>query len=148
MNKSRATIETSDTTFKAQDDSGMSIDARFDQQSDIMPLSAHPAFGAISDLLDMSFVTRRSGGAMYYNAFNLELAQAYIAPVSGRVRVTDPNAGGFPNADRTAQPLLPLSPEGLPGAFRIWCSWSMTNPLDSKRIRHAAEARAWLRRTD
>ncbi len=147
MNKKPATISVSDSLFTASDDDGLSIRAEFDQRDDLVPLSTHAAFGAISDLLDMSFVTRRQNGRLLYNAFNLELSHAYVAPASGRIRTADGDPLGFPEAEFEARPLEPVAPRGLPGAFRIWCSWSMTNPLDSKRVCHANNARAWLRRT-
>jgi hypothetical protein len=92
----------------------------------------------------MSFVTRRGGGKLLYNAFDLQLDRAYVAPATGHVSVIDPSNGGFQNADISVPALQPHKPQGLPGAFRIWCSWSMTNPMDSKRIRRATKARHWL----
>ena len=148
MNKSNADIDVTDSTFTASLPGYENfIHGRFEQQDVISPLSDHPEHGRISDLLDQSFVTERSSGRQLFNAFNLQLDRAYVAPVSGHVTVNDPNDGGFPSADIHFSPLGHDATPGLPGAFRIWCSWSMTNPLDSKRIRHAAEARSWLQRT-
>lgn len=147
MNKSKAEIDVLDTSFTANDKQGLKIDAQFEQHSDPVAASQHPAQGAISSLLNQSFITRRDSGKLLYNAFNLELDRAYIAPASGKVSVEDPSSGGFAPTAQTFAPLGNDAPTGLPGAFRIWCSWSMTNPLDSKRVRHAAKARSWLMRT-
>ncbi|MFT5629405.1 MAG: hypothetical protein ACI82I_001389 [Gammaproteobacteria bacterium] len=145
MNKENAVINVSDSRFTATNDAGLNIDARFEQHQDPVALSGHGAHGAISDLLDMSFVTRRNSGKLLYNAFDLQLDRAYVAPATGQISVTDPSVGGFQTTDISIPPLQPVVPKGMPGAFRIWCSWSMTNPIDSKRVRHAAKSRHWLR---
>ncbi len=146
MNKAKADIEVENTHFIASDPGGLSIDARFEQHQLPMPVSSHHAHGTISNFLDMSFLTRRKSGKLLYNAFNLQLDRAYLAPVHGQIRVTDPNPNGFADADLTVTPLQNRTHQTLPGAFRIWCSWSMTNPFDSKRIRHANAARYWVER--
>lgn len=146
MNKEPATIAVSDSQFTATDAAGLNIAARFEQHQTPVALSGHAAHGAISDLLDMSFVTRRNSGHLLYNAFNLQLDRAYVAPATGQVIVTDPSTGGFEDGTFSLPPLQPTAPKGMPGAFRIWCSWSMTNPVDSRRVRHAAKSRHWLRR--
>lgn len=148
MPKSKAEIEVGNTHFTASDPDGMSIDFRAQQHRDPVALSGHPAHGAISNLLDMTFVTRNKNGRMFYNAFDLQLDRSYVAPVTCEVSVTDPSADGFPTTQMDVAPLQDYRSMGLPGAFRIWCSWSMTNPLDSRRVRHAAVARSWVRRND
>ncbi|MEM8554596.1 MAG: NAD(P)-binding protein [Pseudomonadota bacterium] len=147
MNKSDAEINVENTHFSVTDSTGLNIDAQFEQQSGPVAASDHPAQGAILDLLNTTFVTRKSSGGLLYNAFNLEINRAYLAPVSGQVTSHDPHSGGFPAADLSLRPLEQSAPRGLPGAFRIWCSWSMTNPLDSKWVREATEARHWIRAT-
>ena len=146
MPKSWADINVGNSSFTASDEDGLAIDAKFQQRHDPIALSAHRAHSTLSDLLDMTFVTRNKNGRMFYNAFDLQLDRAYVAPVVGEVSVNAPSDAGFPNAQQSLRPLDNYPVSGLPGAFRIWCSWSMTNPLDSKRVRHAAEARAWVRR--
>ena len=148
MDKVRATIEQDDESFRASDSSGRQfVDARFAQLDDPMPLAAHPAFGTVASLLNLPFVTRTPLGGDLYNAFNLELDRAHAAPVSGHVTVTDTQPGGFPAADFDVAPLVPGHPHHLPGAIRVWCSWSMTNPLDGRRIRELAMADAFLKGT-
>lgn len=147
MNKSRADIAVGDNSFTAKNRDGLKLSGNFLQREDPKALSNHPAHGAISDYLNLSFVTRRNSGRLLYNAFNLELDRAYVAPVEGKVTVTDPSPGGFPDMDIKLRPLQDHSLTSFPGAFRIWCSWSMTNPFDSSRIRRAAKARAFIGRT-
>jgi uncharacterized protein with NAD-binding domain and iron-sulfur cluster len=143
MPKSPAEIAVNDSIFTASDGNGMKMEARFEQQSDMQPFSTHPAFGAISDMLDLTFVTRKANGGLMYNAFNLEMAQAFVAPVHAQVKVTDPDPDGFTPLDRSFRPLE--GGEGLPGAFRIWCSWSLGNPFASRQMLDAAKARAFIR---
>lgn len=147
MNKSRARIEQDDRSFRAFEPSGRSfIDATFQQHDDPAPLAGHPAFGTVSALLNLPFVTTSPLGTLY-NAFNLELDHAFAAPVSGEIAVTDRQPGGFPPMTFSAAPLVPAHPHHLPGALRIWCNWSMTNPVDVRRVRQTAIEQAWLKRT-
>lgn len=145
MDKVDADIFVGDNKFMARNSKGLSIQARFEQHDDPVALSGHPAHGAISDLLDMSFVTRRSAGDLLYNAFNLQLDRCFVAPVTAEIIVIDADSGGFPAFSGNLRPLT-RDRWSLPGAFRIWTSWSMTNPLDSKRVLQATEARYWLRK--
>ena len=121
------------------------IDSQFIQTDDPVSLAGHPAMGAVAQMLGTAFVTdSQRCRKLLYNAFDLQLDKAWIAPVHGRVRVKDSTPDGFVDADRDFQPLLPVATQTLPGAFRIWCSWSMTNPADSKRVRQAAKARSFM----
>lgn len=144
MDKVKAGMSIDDSAFTARNSDGLLIQARFEQRTDPVALSGHMAHGAISDLLDMSFVTRRNHGKLLYNAFDLQLDRSYVAPVAAEVSVFDPNSGGFPAFFGTFRPLMHEA-RTLPGAFRIWSSWSMTNPFDSKRVLKATEARYWAR---
>lgn len=147
MDKVFAGTQVDDRSFRATDGAGRTfIDAHFTQHEDPQPLAHHPAFGTVSDLLDLPFVTTGKRGSLF-NVFDMQLDHAWGAPASGHVTVTDTQPGGFPMADLDLTPLRPHHPHGLPGALRIWCNWSMTNPLDSARVRKAAMAQSWLRRT-
>ena len=109
-------------------------------------LAGHPVMGAVAKMLGTAFVTdSQRCRKLLYNAFDLQLDKAWIAPVHGRVRVKDSAPGGFVDADRDFQPLLPVATQTLPGASRIWCSWSMTNPSDSKRAQQAATPPSCMR---
>lgn len=144
MNKEPAEIDVDNSRFSATNGAGLRIDARFQQHTSPIAASRHPAHSQIADLIGTSFVTRKRNGRLLYNAFNLELDHAYIAPVSGQVSIHDPDIQGFDNINQDFAPLGVTKSNRLPGAFRIWCSWSMTNPLDSTRIRHATTARHWI----
>jgi uncharacterized protein with NAD-binding domain and iron-sulfur cluster len=147
MNKAKAAIAVDESSFVARDALGRPfIEARFEQHEDPAPLRQHPAFGALTSLLDLPFVTQSPTHTLY-NAFDMQLEQAWAAPISGHVTITDRQAGGFPPSRIEVKPLRNHDGRSLPGGLRLWCSWSMTNPLDSARIRHAAMARAWLGRT-
>lgn len=146
MDKVRARIECNDSAFRAFDPQGREfIDARFTQHENPAPLAEHPAFGTIAALSTLPFATQGPLGNLY-NSFNMELDEAWAAPVSGHIRVDDPQPGGFPTCDFKAPPLVKSHPHGVPGAVRIWCNWSMTNPFDSRRIRQSSVDRAFLRR--
>ena len=147
MNKSRARITQDDRSFRAFDAQGRPfIDTSFVQRDDPAPLADHPAFGTVSTLLNLPFVTTGPLGLLY-NAFNLELDHAFAAPVSGEIAVSDHQPGGFPPMNFAAAPLVPNHPHHLPGALRIWCNWSMTNPVDVRRVKQTAIEQAWLKRT-
>ncbi len=148
MNKVHAAIATDDRCFRVYDAEERSfIQAEFEQHDEPMPLRDHDAFGAITEILNLPFVTQARSGRHFYNAFNMELSRAHVAPVAAQLSVEDSSKGGFPECLRRFVPLRTGHPARLPGAFRVWCSWSMTNPLDSERIRRSAMAESWLRRT-
>ncbi|MEM8978503.1 MAG: NAD(P)-binding protein [Pseudomonadota bacterium] len=149
MNKAPSTLKMDDESFTSKTSkSPHQIDAKFFQRDDLKPLSDYADFGAISDILNQTFVTGPWwNGGFAYNCFNLQLERAYAAPVVGHIKVEDNDAGGFPALDKHFSALGAAGGGHLPGGFRIWTSWSMTNPLDSKRIRHAAKAQAYLRRS-
>lgn len=147
MNKSRAQMTMTDSAFSGDNGGSMRLHADFVQQDDPVALVTHPAIGAISGLLGTAFVTNSPGNRLLYNAFDMHLDKAWVAPVHGRISVTDKSVGGIHGMNMTFDPLAPGLPAGLPGAMRIWCSWSMSNPLDGNRIRRAAKAWTFLERT-
>jgi uncharacterized protein with NAD-binding domain and iron-sulfur cluster len=144
MNKSRAKMVMGNSTFTGENAQGLRMNAQFNQIGDPVPLTAHPAIGAVARVLGTAFVTDHPVLGLQYNAFDLHLDKAYVAPVNGRVQISDPGPGGFPAVDLRAGPLLPQAVPGLPGAMRLWCSWSLTNPVDGTRIRRVAKARSFM----
>jgi uncharacterized protein with NAD-binding domain and iron-sulfur cluster len=144
MNKSPATMSMTDTIFTAQNPQHLTVKAEFVQQQDPISLANHPAIASITDILGTAFVTRSPVGGLLYNAFDMQLDKAWVAPVHGRLSVLDPSRNGIPAANMQVAPLLASKTNGLPGAMRIWCSWSLSNPLDGTRIRHTAKAKTFL----
>lgn len=147
MDKVRAQITQDDRRFSATTPRGLRLEAQFSQRDDPAPLISHPAAALIASLINQSFVTRRASGRLLYNAFSPELDRAYVAGVSGTLTVRDPDPSGFPTGAWSFVPIEAQPRLGVPGAFRIWCSWSMTNPLDSHRVLEAARSEAWLGQT-
>ncbi len=147
MNKSRAQMTMTESTFTGNNGGSLRVHADFVQQDDPVALVNHPAIGAVSALLGTAFVTNSPGNRLLYNAFDMHLDKAWVAPVHGRVSVSDQTTHGIPTTNLNVDPLAPGLPSGLPGAMRIWCSWSMSNPLDGTRIRRAAKAWTFLERT-
>ncbi|MEL7482169.1 MAG: NAD(P)-binding protein, partial [Pseudomonadota bacterium] len=138
MPKEKMKITADDRSFKVLGKNGATlIDSQFQQHSNPTPLANHPAFGAVSSLLNASFLTVGSSGNFRFGNYNLELGHGYAAPVTGRVTVTDGSPGGFPSAEIVAHPLERDHPIGLPGALRIWSTWSLTNPLDGNRMKES-----------
>ncbi|MBL9053243.1 MAG: hypothetical protein JNN02_05890, partial [Tabrizicola sp.] len=120
MNKSRATLDWEEATFTGSTPEGLMIDSHFIQTDDAVSLANHPAMGTVAQMLGTAFVTESARCGLLYNAFDLQLDKAWIAPVHGRVKVKDPMTGGFPEVDLDFDPLLPRATRTLPGAFRIW----------------------------
>jgi uncharacterized protein with NAD-binding domain and iron-sulfur cluster len=148
MNKVHAAVATDDRSFRVLDPTGRPfLEAEIEQRDEATAMRDHDAFGTIAEILNLPFITQARSGRRFFNAFNMELSRAYVAPVAAELSVKDSSEGGFPPCTRSFAPLRSGHAARLPGAFRVWCSWSMTNPLDSWRVRESARAESWLRRT-
>ncbi len=144
MPKNWAEVEMTEQSFSAENSAGLKMKAEFLQIEDAVALVNHAALPEISAILNENFITQSRRGHQYFNAFNLSLDRCHVAPVRGNISVLDPSEDGFPNIDQVVGPLVNHAGSGIPGAFRIWSSWSLTNPLDSKRVMQASMAARFL----
>ncbi|HLQ17887.1 MAG TPA: hypothetical protein VK146_02820, partial [Tabrizicola sp.] len=85
----------------------------------------------------------------HFSAFDFDFTSAFVTPVEAEIEIHDPTLAQLPAGRMTARPLaMPQDGrrhrKGLPGAFRIRTAWTLSNPLDSRRIAHLEAARTRL----
>jgi hypothetical protein len=97
--------------------------------------------GLVRALLDTPILTPRGKGAWQAMAFDFSVGSAFAVPVATQLDVFATNGVGLP-AGRFISPPFSAQPEenGLPGAFRCWTDWTLSNPFDSARVKAVAAA--------
>ncbi len=131
----------------AQPDGSPIWAARYQQQGFARPLMDSPDCAAVQSICEQVVVTEGKFSRWQFSAFDFNLTSAYVAGVSADVTVTDPSLANLPAGRMTARPLAgpgTTPTTGLPGAFRIWTSWTLSNPLDSCRIARLEAGRTRL----
>jgi uncharacterized protein with NAD-binding domain and iron-sulfur cluster len=113
--------------------------ARYQQKGFARPLSDSPEAGLVQSICDQVVVSRGKWSRWQFSSFDFNLGSAAIAPVSAEISIEDQDLADLPPGAMTARPLaMPgdgtLPHTGLPGAFRIRTSWTLSNPFDSRRI--------------
>lgn len=112
---------------------------RYDQRGFAAPLSAFEG-ATIEDLCQQIIVSRHQVTGWHFSTLDFNLNQARIAPVSADVQIYDSTLADIPAGSLSTPPLTKRGnmaanrPDGLPGAFRISSTWTLSNPLDSKRL--------------
>ena len=112
---------------------------RYQQKDFARPLMESPDCGAVQAISEQIVVTQGKFSKWQFSSFDFNLTSAYVAGVSAEIDVSDAGLADLPAGRMTAPPLAmpgsaPATGDGLPGAFRIWTSWTLSNPLDSRRI--------------
>lgn len=123
--------------------------ARYQDRGFARSLFDSPEAARVQTLCDQVIVTEGKFSRWHFSSFDFSLGTAEITPVSAEITITDPVAAELPAGLMTARPLaMPDDGShragGLPGAFRIRTSWTLSNPLDSRRIAHLEAARTRL----
>ncbi|NTF46356.1 NAD(P)-binding protein [Rhizobium rhizogenes] len=97
--------------------------------------------GLVRALLDTPILTPRGKGTWQAMAFDFSVGSAFAVPVVTELDVFATNGIGLP-AGRFISPAFRAKPEenGLPGAFRCWTDWTLSNPFDSSRVKAVAAA--------
>ncbi|MEM8536681.1 MAG: hypothetical protein AAGF56_02345, partial [Pseudomonadota bacterium] len=103
------------------------------------PLSDYATLGAVDRLANQVVVTKNKLGKWQFSNLDFGLTAATGAAVHASIDVSDAALANLPAGKMVAQPLQlhnPAASEGhaLPWAFRIWTSWTLSNPFDSGRI--------------
>lgn len=123
--------------------------ARYQNRGLARSLMDSPDAGRVQTLCNQVIVTEGKLSRWQYSSFDFSLGTAEITPVSAEVTVHDPAKAQLPAGRLTAVPLAMPGDgarprHGLPGAFRIRSSWTLSNPLDSRRIARLEAARTRL----
>lgn len=112
---------------------------KYQQKGFAHPLMDSPQAGCVQVLAGQTVVTRGKFSKWQFSSFDFNFGSANVAGVSAEITVVDPALANIPAGQLTARPLArqgaSFDPAGaLPGAFRIWTSWTLSNPLDSRRL--------------
>ncbi|HEY9039003.1 MAG TPA: NAD(P)-binding protein [Roseovarius sp.] len=112
---------------------------RYQQKDFARPLMDSPDCGLVQSISEQIVVSEGKFSRWQFSSFDFNLTSAYVAGVSADITVSDANLANIPAGRMIANPLnmgneQPNPANRLPGAFRIWTSWTLSNPLDSGRI--------------
>jgi uncharacterized protein with NAD-binding domain and iron-sulfur cluster len=123
--------------------------ARYQDRGFARSLMDSPDAGRVQTLCDQVIVTEGKFSRWQFSSFDFSLGTAEITPVSAEIEIADASLAQLPAGRMLAPPLAmegdpPRHPQRLPGAFRIRTSWTLSNPLDSRRIARLEAARTRL----
>jgi uncharacterized protein with NAD-binding domain and iron-sulfur cluster len=149
-NKRMGQLAMGNADYSVRDPQGTPIwSSRYQQRGFARPLSDSPDGGLVQSICNQVVVTQGKFSKWQFSAFDFNLGSAAIAPVSAEVDIWNPTLANLPEGQLTARPLtMPgdagRTAPGLPGAFRIRTSWTLSNPFDSRRIARLEGARTAL----
>lgn len=136
------------TSYRTKSEKNAAIwDMQFFEHAPVSRLIDLGDVGLVRSLLDTPILTPRGKGAWQAMAFDFAVGSAFAVPVATHIDIFPTNGIGLP-AGRLISPALKPSPEqaGLPGSFRCWTNWTLSNPLDSARVKAVASAQQNLER--
>ena len=143
-NKNVGKIQMDNSRYQVETKDGSPIwSGKYAQKDFAKPLSEFAEFGAIKNLIEQPVVSRGWFSKFRYSAFDFGLSTAYAAAVSADITVSNTAYANLPTGDMHASP-LGSDTSNLPGAFRIWTDWTLTNPIDSRRIQRVVGAQTHL----
>lgn len=123
--------------------------ARYQSRGFAHSLMDSPDCGIVQTLCGQVIVSEGKLSRWHFSAFDFDFTTASVTPVAAEIEIHDPTLAQLPGGRMTAHPLsMPHDGrrhrKGLPGAFRIRTAWTLSNPLDSRRIAHLEAARTRL----
>ncbi len=103
------------------------------------PMTDYATLGAVNRLANQVVVTKNKFGRWQFSNLDFGLTAAHGAGIHAQIDIEDAALSNLPAGKMIAQPLRLNNREAaeghaLPGAFRIWTSWTLSNPFDSGRI--------------
>ncbi len=123
--------------------------ARYQSRGFAHSLMDSPDCGVVQTICGQTIVSEGKLSRWHFSAFDFDFTSASVTPVAAEIQIHDPVLAQLPAGRMTAHPLaMPQDGrrhrKGLPGAFRIRTAWTLSNPLDSRRIAHLEAARTRL----
>ncbi len=123
--------------------------AKYAQRDFARPFTDYDALGTFDRLANQVVVAKNKLGRWQYSNLDFSPTSAYVAGVHAEIDVQDAALANIPAGKMISQPLqLRNDPAAsnvtLPGAFRIWTSWTLSNPFDSGRIARLEAAKTRL----
>ena len=149
-NKRMGQLSMGDRHYTVKSQTGSPIwSGTYAQRDMARPLSDYATLGAVDRLANQVVVTKNKLGRWQFSNLDFGLTAATGAGIHATIEVQDAAAANLPAGRMVAQPLQlqnPAASEGhaLPGAFRIWTSWTLSNPFDSGRIARLEAAKTRL----
>lgn len=139
-NKRMGKLQMTHSSYSVASPQGAPIWSGHYQQKDFArPLATSPECGAVQSISEQIVVSQGKFSRWQFSSFDFSLTSASVAGVSAEITVSDAQLANIPGGQMMARPLSSethaLDPKNkLPGAFRIWTSWTLSNPVDSGRI--------------
>ncbi len=123
--------------------------ARYQSRGFAHSLLDSPDCGIVQTICGQTIVSQGKLSRWHFSAFDFDFTTAFVTPVAAEIDIHDAALAQLPAGRMTAHPLsVPQDGrkhrKGLPGAFRIRTAWTLSNPLDSRRIAHLEAARTRL----
>jgi len=147
-NKNIGQLSMGQNTYSVSGPQGAPIyNGHYNQRNFARPLTDFPTAGRVQSLLEQVIVSQGRFSKWQYSSFDFNLSSAYVAGIQAKIDVQDARLANLPQGVMQANPIRidgqQANPDNqLPGAFRIWTSWTLSNPLDSGRIARLATSRS------
>ena len=139
-NKRMGKMFMADNRYSVSTPTGTPIwSGKYAQRDFARPLTEYDSMGMIHRLTEQVIVAKNQFGFWQYSNLDFGLTSAYVAGIHAEIDVHDAGLANLPAGKMIAQPLSTTTDRmttknPLPGAFRIWTSWTLSNPFDSARI--------------
>lgn len=139
-NKRMGQLQMGNNRYSVKSATGSPVwSGKYAQRDMARPMTDYATLGAVDRLANQIVVTRNKLGKWQFSNLDFGLTAAHGAGIHAQIDVEDAALANLPVGKMIAQPLQlnnPAASEGtaLPGAFRIWTSWTLSNPFDSGRI--------------
>jgi uncharacterized protein with NAD-binding domain and iron-sulfur cluster len=144
-NKRMGQLSMGQNSYSVADSTGTPVySGHYNQRDFARPLTDFPTAGRVQALSEQIVVTQGKFSKWQYSAFDFNLTSAYVAGVHAQIDVQNAGLANLPAGMMTADPIRldgqQANPNNhLPGAFRIWTSWTLSNPFDNARLANLAK---------
>jgi uncharacterized protein with NAD-binding domain and iron-sulfur cluster len=138
LNKQMADIRMVNNRYAVSKSGKMLLSAKLFDRGRIGQPDSFPAFETVRGLLSQPMIAPRQVGRWQYSLLAFDFDEASIIPAFGTMEVGE----GFCRALRPGTYRRHALGQGDLGSFRLWTDWSLSNPLDSSRIKKLSDQRA------
>lgn len=149
-NKRMGQLSMAQNAYRVADPAGAPIySGRYSQRDFARPLTDFPSAARVQSLAEQVVVTQGKFSRWQFSSFDFNLTSAYVAGVYAEIDIRNSGLANLPAGNLTADPICTDSVDtnaknALPGAFRIWTSWTLSNPFDSARLARLARQQSRL----
>lgn len=149
-NKRMGQLSMGHNSYTVADSEGAPVyNGRYNQRDFARRLTDFPSAPRVQALSEQVVVTQGKFSKWQYSSFDFNLTSAYVAGVHAKIDVLNAGLANLPEGQMEANPIRldghQANPDNrLPGAFRIWTSWTLSNPFDSARLARIARRQSRL----